>query len=670
MTRRILVTSALPYANGSIHLGHMVEYVYTDIWVRYLKMAGHDAHYFCADDTHGTPIQLRAQREGVAPEEIVDRYYDEHVKDFADFQIEFDCFHTTHSEENREWAERIYQGAVDKGHIFRKEIEQTYCPNDKMFLPDRFVHGTCPKCGTEDQYGDVCESCGATYAPTDLKDPHCSVCGTTPERRKSDHLFFDLSKLSDRLSAWTSEPGHVQKEVTNYLKRWLKDGLRDWDITRDGPYFGFPIPGEENKYFYVWLDAPVGYIATTQKWCNENGRDVEEFWNDPKTEIYHFIGKDIVYFHCLFWPAMLMDAGLNLPSSVVVHGFLTIEGTKMSKTRGTFINARTYLDHLPPDYLRYYYGTKLNGRVEDLDLSFEDFVNRVNAELVNKIANLASRSMSFVAKRLEHRLGQIPDDAAALMKQAEEAVELAREAYERRDVAAAVSQAVQLAEAGNLYIQNAAPWDAMKSDPERARDICTAGVNAMKVVAALIRPVLPTFSDRVAEMLKVAPFQWEDAKADLINCEIGEFEHLVQRVDRDKVDAIVEASKVTEENAEPTYDYEVESLAEECNFDDFMKVDLRVARIAKVEEVPDARKLLRLELDLGPLGKRNVFAGIRKAFPDFAELEGRLVVCVANLAPRKMRFGVSEAMVIASGDAKNVTLPAFPEDARPGDRIH
>ncbi len=670
--RRILLTSALPYANGSIHIGHLVEYIYTDIWARYLRMTGAEARYFCADDTHGTPIQIRAMKEGRSPEELIRHYHEEHQRDFRDFQIEFDCFHSTHSEENRRWSERIFAAAKEKGHIARRVVEQTYCAHDKMFLPDRFVRGNCPKCGAEDQYGDSCEACSATYTTTELVKPRCAVCGNPPERKSSEHLFFELQKLSAELHAWTKHPDHLQAEVANSVQPWIEGGLRDWDISRDGPYFGFPIPGEDNLYFYVWMDAPIGYIATTQRWCDENGRQVEEFWSDPETEIYHVIGKDIVYFHCLFWPAMLMDADLNLPTSVVVHGFLTVEGTKMSKSRGTLINARTYLDHLPPEYLRYYFATKLNGRVEDIDLSFEDFTNRVNSELVNKIANLASRSLSFVEKRLDGRLGHIPDDAGSLMAARRQALHKAQAAYERRDVAAAVDEAVTLAEQGNLYLQSRAPWEAMKSDPERARAICTAAANAMMTVGVIIRPVLPVLADRLAAMLQVSPFDWRAGEATLEDRAIGKFEHLAGRVQREQLDAIVEASRADEPDATPPLageSYEVEELHPICEFTDFAKVDLRVARIVTAETVKKADKLLRLELCLGPLGRRNVFAGIRKAFPEPGALEGRHVVCVANLAPRKMRFGVSEGMVLAAGDGAGIHLLELDADARPGDRI-
>ena len=671
MARRVVVTSGLPYANGSIHLGHLVEYLYTDMWVRFLKMTGAEAWYFCADDTHGTPIQIRARKEGVAPEELIRRFHEEHLRDFRAFHVEFDCYHSTHSEENRAWSERIYTAAVDAGHIARRAVEQNYCPHDEMFLPDRFVRGTCPRCGAGDQYGDVCEVCSATYAPTELIEPRCSVCGGPPERRSSEHLFFELGKLTEELRAWTSEEGRLQPEVRNFVRTWIDKGLRDWDISRDGPYFGFAIPGEENKYFYVWLDAPIGYIATCQRWCDENGRDIHEMWKNPETEIYHFIGKDIVYFHTLFWPAMLMDAGLNLPTAVPVHGFLTVEGEKMSKSRGTYVNAATYLEHLDPQYLRYYYATKLSGRVEDLDLSFEDFVNRVNAELVNKIANLASRAMAFVSRRLDGRLGALPEDAGELLAHAERAVEAAHDAYQRRDVAAAVQEAVRLAEAGNLYLQEAAPWAAVKEDPERARAICTAAVNVMKIVGVLVRPVVPRLADDLARMLGCGPFTWDDARADLTHREIGAFQHLATRVDPEKVAAMVEASKVPEEAPAPAAaPYEVEPLTETCTFDDFVRVDLRVARVLTAETVEAARKLLRLELDLGPLGTRTVFAGIRKAFSDPSTLVGRHVVCAANLAPRQMRFGLSEGMVLAAGDGKRIDLLEFPATARPGERIH
>lgn len=676
MSRRILVTCALPYANGSIHLGHLVEYIYADVWVRYMRMQGEDAIYICADDTHGTPIQVRALKEGIEPEELIARCYEEHVRDFDDFGVQFDQFHSTHSDENRKWSAYVYEKAKEKGFIARREIEQFYCPHDNMFLPDRFVRGTCPKCGAQDQYGDVCEVCNNTYHATDLREPQCSVCGTAPVRKKSEHLFFELDKLADRLKDWTGEGDHLQDEVRNYVNNWMAEGLRDWDISRDGPYFGFPIPGEENKYFYVWLDAPIGYIASTEAYAEKTGKDVADYWQKPGTEIYHIIGKDIIYFHTLFWPAMLMAADLNLPRQVIAHGFLRVEGEKMSKSRGTFINARTYLEHLDPQYLRYYYAAKLSGKIEDLDLVFEDFVNRVNAELVNKIANLASRSFSFVHKRLGGKLGGIPEDARPVIAEAEAEAKAIGEAYANRNLAAAVERICRVAEAGNLYLQNAAPWDALKAgDEERARDICTAAINVTKIITVYLKPVLPEFAARIENMLGLAPLTWPDATADLgSDRQVGEFTHLVQRVDREHIEAMIEASKKEEGKAVEKVDYLVEPLAKEVTIDDFAKLDMRVAEIIEAEPVEGAKKLVRLTLDVGPIGKRNVFAGIAEHVSDLTALIGKKVVCVINLAPRKMKWGVSEGMVIMgvsqSQDKKKEHVSFVEAPAgKPGERI-
>ncbi|HPQ68229.1 MAG TPA: methionine--tRNA ligase [bacterium] len=677
MSRRILVTSALPYANGPIHLGHMVEYIYADIWVRFLRMRGEDAIYICADDTHGTPIDIRARKEGISPKELIDRSYDEHVRDFADFSVRFDKYHSTHSEENRKWSARVYEAAKAKGLIARRSVEQMFCEHDTMFLPDRFVRGTCPRCKAVDQYGDVCEVCGATYHPTELIDAKCSICGNPPVLKSSEHLFFELGKMTDQLKEWTGSDDHLQEEVSNYVNNWIKEGLRDWDISRDGPYWGFEIPGETNKFFYVWLDAPIGYIASTEAYCQEHGLDVADFWEKPGVEIYHNIGKDIIYFHTLFWPAMLMAANLNLPKQVFVHGFLRVGGEKMSKSRGTFINARTYLDHLDPQYLRYYYAAKLSGKIEDIDLVFEDFVNRVNAELINKIVNLASRAISFVEKRLGGTLGNIPDDARELIAQAEGEGEAIAAAYEKRNQAQAVERICRVAEAGNLYLQNAAPWDAVKAgDPERARDICTAAVNVTKIVAAYLKPVLPKYAADIEAVLALDPLTWADAKADLgAGHRIGTFTHLVQRVDPAAIEAMVEASKVAEAGPAPKFDYAVEPLAEEISFDEFTKVDMRVAKIVEAEAVPGAKKLLRLTADLGPLGTRNIFAGIAEHVDDPAALVGKQLICVANLAPRKMKFGVSEGMVVlgvsTTPDGKQEHLSFIEAPAgEPGEKLH
>ena len=667
---RILVTSALPYANGSIHIGHLVEYIQTDIYVRARRIFGDDIIYMCADDTHGTPIEMRASKEGIAPEELVARYHEEHQRDFADFDIRFDFYGSTNQPENRVWAERIFEALRAGGHIDVRDIEHAYCPSCSRFLPDRYVRGTCPNpaCGAEDQYGDQCEVCNKTYLPTDLIEPHCAECGNAPTRRSSTHYFVKLGDFNEQLLDWTSEPGHLQTETRRFVEEWLKEGLRDWDISRDAPYFGFKIPGEEEKYFYVWLDAPVGYISTTQRWCETRGLDVEkDFWKNPDCEIHHFIGKDITYFHTLFWPAMLMATGLQLPKAVHVHGFLTVNGQKMSKTRGTFINARTYLDHLSPEYLRYYYASKLGGNADDIDLSFEDFTNRVNAELVNKIVNLASRSIQFITKRLDGKLGKISDEDRALLDQVRARVPEIERCYQTLDYAAAVRIACEIADMGNLYFQERAPFHLIKTEPEAARAVCTTAVNFCRIVMTLVSPVVPTITERVSKMLG-AELSWQSLDQDLEEMSIGPFERILDRVDPKAIDKIVEASK-TEEAAEP--EPEVPVLEAETDYGTFMKIDLRVAEVLTAEVVPKASKLLRLTLNVGPLGKRNVLAGIRETYTDPEKLVGRKVVLVANLAPRKMRGEMSEGMVLAAGEDKTaIKLLELPVDASPGDRIH
>ena len=670
VSRRILVTSALPYANGSIHLGHLVEYIMTDIWVRYFRLRGHDAHYFCADDTHGTPVMIRAMREGVEPEALIERMRTEHLRDFTDFGIQFDNYYTTHSPENERWAGYFYSRLAEGGHLTRRNVEQTYCEHDQLFLPDRLVRGTCPRCGAQDQYGDSCESCGATYEPTELHDPRCTICQSPPVRRTTEHIYVRLSDFADVLRNWTEN--HLQRDVANYVGRWLDEGLRDWDISRDGPYFGFQIPGEENVYFYVWLDAPIGYIASTDNWCQANGRNVDEFWRDPDTEIYHVIGKDIVYFHTLFWPAMLHAAQLNLPRRVHVHGFLLVNGEKMSKSRGTFINARTYLDHLDPQYLRYYYAAKISAKSDDIDLVFEDFVNRVNAELINKIANLYSRTLKFVSSRLEGQLGEVPEDAEAMIAAARAAADDIAEAYERCDLAAVMQRIAQLAEHGNQYLQDAAPWKAINQDPERARNICTAAATLGAILAIYLKPVLPEMVATIESNLAIGPLTWDDVTLSLAGRTIGQFERLAERLEHKSLDALIEASR---EDLEPqSATPPCEPLADECTIDEFSRIDLRVARVVSAEPVEGAKKLLQLQLDLGGLGQRTVFAGIRQAYPDPQVLEGKLVICVANLAPRKMRFGVSEGMVCAASRPKGVEDPCIrvieaSGDSQPGDRV-
>lgn len=666
----ILVTSALPYANGSIHLGHLVEYIQTDVFVRFLKLVGEDVAYVCADDTHGTPIEMRATREGVAPEQIIARYHEEHQRDFGDFQIRFDFYGSTHQDENRIWAERIFDALRASGHVDRREVEQAYCPKDQRFLPDRFIRGTCPNCKAPDQYGDQCEVCGKTYQPTDLIDPRCAECGTTPIRKSSSHYFVQIADFADRLREWVRRPGTLQPETRRFVEGWLDEGLKDWDVSRDAPYFGFKIPGEDSKYFYVWLDAPIGYLSTSERWGRTQGRDAEaDYWCNPAAEIHHVIGKDIVYFHTLFWPAMLMAAGLELPRAVHVHGHLTVNGQKMSKTRGTFINARTYLEHLDPLYLRYYYATKLTGSADDLDLSFEDFTNRVNAELVNKIVNLASRSLQFVFKRLDARLGPVPEDGKTILAEIRAQIPEVEAAYRRLDFAAAMRIACEAAERGNLYVQDRAPFNVIKTDPEAARAVCTTAANILRIVATIVAPVVPSLSDKILAMLGVT-LRWDDLGRDLEHVKIGAFERLLDRIDPAAIERLVEASKAPEPAAE-TPKATVQPLEPEIDFDAFAKVDLRVALVVKAEPVEKAKKLMRLTLDVGPLGTRNVLAGIRLSYPDPAALVGKKLVLVANLAPRTMRGEVSQGMICASGESEDaVKLAELPADARPGDRLH
>jgi methionyl-tRNA synthetase len=539
---QILITSALPYANGSIHLGHLVEYIQTDILVRFLKLTGRDAVYMCADDTHGTPIEVKARQKGMSPEELVSIYHEEHQKDFADFHIKFDCFYSTNSPENQYHSELIFSRLRDRGHVVKRPVAQYYCEKDARFLPDRYIKGTCPNCGTQDQYGDVCEACGTAYTPTDLADPHCALCGTAPVIRESVHYFFTLSAYEPFLREWVATPGRLQPEIRKFIENWFREGLRDWDISRDGPYFGFKIPGEENKFFYVWLDAPIGYIATTQKFCETSGRDFASYWLDSKSQIYHVIGKDIVYFHTLFWPAMLQGAGYSLPARVLVHGFLTINGEKMSKSRGTFINARDYLNHLDPQYLRYYYAAKLSAQPDDLDLSLDDFATRVNAELINKIANLVSRVVPFVNKNFSARLRQLPPGREALIADILNRVPTVRQSYETMEFSRAIQEIVAISDVANKYFQDSVPWELVKTDSGAAQDVCTFALNACRTVTALIKPVLPRFAADVERILRIPELRFDDAaRFDLVDHEVGPFERLVERIEPKKVKAIVGA---------------------------------------------------------------------------------------------------------------------------------
>jgi len=670
MTRKLLVTSALPYANGPIHIGHLVEYIQTDIWVRFQKAMGNDCRYFCADDTHGTPIMIRAKSEGIAPEQLIADVHRRHSKDFTDFQIAFDNYYTTHSEENRQLSERIYLAAKAAGSIVQKKIQQAYDEQEKMWLPDRFIKGTCPRCKAENQYGDSCDVCGAHYQATELINPVSAVSGQPPVLKDSTHYFFRLNDYAAPLKE-LFEAGYVQASVKNKLDEWFAAGLKDWDISRDGPYFGFKIPGEQDKYFYVWLDAPIGYMASCKNWCDRNGLDFEKVWNGGDYEIYHFIGKDIMYFHALFWPALLMAAHLRRPNKLFVHGFLTVNGQKMSKSKGTFVMARTYLNHLDPQALRYYYASKLAGGVDDIDLNLDDFINRVNADLVGKLANLPSRSGPMLTGKLGGKLGALDAAGRALAAELAQAKDEIVRDYESLNYAAVIRRITQLADLCNKYVEDNQPWSLVKTEPEKARTVLTAILNATRVLTIYLKPVLPVFAEKVERFLNIPPLSFADTAAVLEHHTINPYERLVERLEKEKVDAMIEESKsqTAAPAAEPAKPALEEPLAAECTIDDFMKVDLRVARILKASAVEGADKLLSLELDLGAF-TRHVFAGIAKAYKP-EDLVGRLVVCVANLKPRKMKFGLSEGMVCAAGSGGSEIFLLSPDSgAKPGQRIH
>jgi len=671
MTRTILVTNALPYANGPIHLGHLLGYIQADIWVRFQRMRGHVCHYVCADDAHGTPIMLKAQAEGISPEELIQRIWEEHKADFADFLIEFDNYHTTHSPENRELSELIYTRLRDNGHIVSRPVMQMYDPEAKMFLPDRYIKGTCPQCKTPDQYGDNCEACGMTYSPAELIDPVSVVTGATPVEKESLQYFFKLSDFEDWLRQWVS-PEHMEAEVANKVQEWFEDGLRDWDISRDAPYFGFEIPDVPGKYFYVWLDAPIGYMASFKNYCERAGIDFDGFWQpDSQAELVHFIGKDIIRFHCLFWPAILRGSGFRVPSWISVNGFLTVNGQKMSKSRGTFIMARTYLQHLNPEYLRYYFAAKLSSGVDDLDLNLTDFVQRVNADLVGKLVNIASRCAGFINKRFDGRLSTSLA-APALFQEFATAAEPIAELYERREYARAMRRIMELADRANQYIDEVKPWVVAKQagQEQQLQEICTMGLNLFRQLLVYIKPVVPRLARQAEEFLGVAPLSWKDAAQPLLDHVINPYQPLLTRVDPKAVEAMVEASKETigDQAADNTKASDMEPIAPEIEYDDFAKIDLRIARIVKAEHVEDADKLLKLTLDLGG-AQRQVFAGIKSAYQP-EQLEGKLTVMVANLKPRKMRFGVSEGMVLAAGPGgKDIWLLEPHPGAQPGMRV-
>ncbi|MBT3220856.1 MAG: methionine--tRNA ligase [Proteobacteria bacterium] len=661
--RNIAVTSALPYANGPIHIGHLVEYIQTDIWVRYQKLVGNDCRYYCADDAHGTPIMLRARDEGIEPRQLIDKMSVDHQADFADFLIEFESYHSTHSEENRECATRIYERLRDGGHLTKRTIEQAYDAEAKMFLPDRFIHGGCPRCKAADQYGDSCENCGATYSPSDLIDPVSVISGQPPIRKESEHLFFKLGDFNDMLLDWTADK-HLQDGVRNKLSEWFDAGLRDWDISRDAPYWGFEIPDMPGKYFYVWLDAPIGYQASHLKYCREEGLDFDELWKiDSDIELYHFIGKDIAYFHTLFWPAMLHGAGYRTPTAVFCHGFLTVDGRKMSKSRGTFIMARTFLDHLEPEYLRYYYAAKLGSGIDDIDLSLDDFVYRVNSDLVGKVVNIASRCAGILNKQYESQLAdQLEDDV--LYNEVAQARHIIGELFEARDYAKALRSITSLADRTNRYIDGKKPWALVKNEDtfEEGRRVCTQGLNLYRVLITCLSPVVPKLAGQSQALLKT-PLDWHQLDQPLLGATIEPFKALMYRIDKKKVQKMVDASKAAEKKQPAKKGPAIPEIV----FDDFAKVDLRVAKIVAAEPVKGADKLLQLTVDLGD-EQRNVFAGIKSSYSP-ESLVGRLTVVVANLQPRKMRFGVSEGMVLAAGGKDGIFLLGVDEGAKPGMKV-
>ena len=672
-SRKIVVTSALPYANGPIHIGHMLEYIQTDIWVRFQKMRGHECIFVCADDAHGTPIMLRAQAEGITPEALIERMQQEHLADFTEFGVNFDNYHSTHSPENRHFAELIYTRLKAAGHIRTQVISQAYDPKAEMFLPDRFIKGECPKCGKGDQYGDNCENCGATYAPTDLKNPVSVVTGETPVEKDSEQYFFKVSDFADMLKEWT-RAGHIQKEIANKMDEWLEEGLRDWDISRNAPYWGFEIPDAPGKYFYVWLDAPIGYLASFKNWCDRNDHNFDDYWNvDSKAELYHFIGKDIARFHTLFFPAMLEGADFRKPTAVYCHGFLTVDGQKMSKSRGTFIMARTYLQHLNPEYLRYYFAAKLGPGVDDIDLSLEDFTARVNSDLVGKVVNIASRCAGFINKRFDGKLAASLSDNRLSQQYVEASASIA-EAYENREFGKAMREIMALADKANQYIDEKQPWVGIKDDARQGEvhDVCSIGINCFRQLVILLKPVLPKLATESEAFLNVGPLSWDDMPKDLLGHAINRFNPLMTRIDKVHIERMIEASKEAEAvekqiTAKPQ-DSDIEPIDAEIKYDDFAKLDFRIARIVEAKRVEKSDKLLQLTLDIGS-ETRNVFAGIAGAY-DPATLEGKLTVMVANLAPRKMRFGLSEGMVLAAGSGDSELYVLHPDEgAKPGMRV-
>ena len=669
--RRLLITSGLPYANGAIHLGHMVEAIQTDVFARAMRMMGHEALYMCADDTHGTPIMIRANKEGITPEEIIARSHATHLKDFTDFEVAFDNYYSTNSPENKALSEQFFAAMEKSGGVTKRTTPQLYCEHCKMFLPDRFVKGVCPKCGAVDQYGDSCDKCGATYAAEELGHPVCTTCGGTPVVKDSEHLYFELEPQHDYLQKWI--PDHTTSDVSNKLLEWFNEPLRGWCISRAAPYFGFQIPGYPDKYFYVWVDAPIGYLASLKNWCEKNGKKFEDYWQNPQAERYHFIGKDIIRFHCLFWPGMLHAAGFEQPNKIFVHGFLTVNGEKMSKSKGTFVNARTYLDHLPASALRYYYACKLGGTTDDMDLNLTDFVQRVNGDMVGKVTNLASRGAQMLNKNLEGRMGTLDEEGRKLVELARSRADVIAQHYEDRRFSQVPVEITKIADAANEYFDRREPWKTVKQPDgaETTRTTLTTILNVFRILAIYLKPILPAYSDKVAALFGEASYTWESLDATIENATIGKYEYLATRIDAKQVEAMVEKAKVKpadsgevahESRASKNKDKskvkaegqgevaKTPALKPEIKFDDFERLDLRIGKVVSCEIVPKSAKLLKFELDCGALGRRTIFSGIRGAYPEPAAMVGKEVLFVANLAPRKMSVGVSEGMILFAGE--------------------
>lgn len=670
MSKRILLTAALPYSNSPVHIGHLVEHFGADFWARYQRMQGNECHFLCADDTHGTPVMLAAREKGISPEEHVNQVWKLHTQDFADCQIEYAHYSSTNSQENKELCEYFYHQMKEKGHIHIKSIDQLYCEHDKMFLPDRFVKGTCPKCGANDQYGDNCDKCGATYNPSDMKSPYCSLCRNAPVTKQSDHILFKLNDFKSYLEAWL--PQHTAKEVSNKMLEWFKEDLRDWDISRDEPYFGFKVPGYKDKYFYVWVDAPMGYISTTVQFCKKTGLNFDDFWKSDKTEVYHFVGKDVARFHTLFWPALLKTAGFRTPNQVFVHGHLTVNGEKMSKSKGTQIQARTYLNHLDPAYLRYYFACKLSSGLDDFDFSTDDFIQRVNSDLIGKITNLASRGAQMLSSKLDGKISSPDTEGRKLIQHAQSKAKEIADHYQAWDFAKAINEIRALADEANRYFDEKAPWKTLATDPAGTKAVLTTTLNIYRLLAIFLKPVLPKYVEQVEKLLNEKPYAWSDSQKILENHSIQPYQHLANRIDPEKVKAMMEESKPAASStpapiaAKPALQ---ESTTGEIEIEAFTKVDLRIAKIIEAEEVKEADKLLKLKVDLGPLGTRQIFAGIKSAYKA-DQLIGRLTVVVANLKPRKMKFGMSEGMVLAAGEGGSSLFILSPDaGAQPGDKV-